>query len=208
MAEDEQHPKFPETIDALKKSWSTVGSAVGLQPAGVLFFKNIFTIAPGAIGLFSFKEEFDNGSDAFYESAKLKAHALKVMETVNVAISALTDLKTLMPVLKSLGKKHVEYGVYPKHYDIVGAALIQTLAMGLGDAFTPALKAAWVELWGIIASTMMGAADYTYSATKWGLYCEPAAPEQESAVKASIAASKSWYTNPSRMPSARSQVPA
>ena len=145
MAEDEQHPKFPETIDALKKSWSTVGSAVGLQPAGVLFFKNIFTIAPGAIGLFSFKEEFDNGSDAFYESAKLKAHALKVMETVNVAISALTDLKTLMPVLKSLGKKHVEYGVYPKHYDIVGAALIQTLAMGLGDAFTPALKAAWVE---------------------------------------------------------------
>ena len=94
--------KFPETIPALQSSWGTVGSAVGLQAAGVLFFKRIFEIAPQALGLFSFKEE-----ENLYESTALKAHATKVMTTVGVAVSKLDDLPTLIPVLQELGKSVV-----------------------------------------------------------------------------------------------------
>ena len=49
-----EHPKFPETIPALQGSWAKVGAAVGLEPAGVLFFQRIFAIAPEALALFSF----------------------------------------------------------------------------------------------------------------------------------------------------------
>jgi hypothetical protein len=45
---------FPETIEALRSSWAAV-EGLGLEPVGVLFFKRIFEIAPGAVDLFSFK---------------------------------------------------------------------------------------------------------------------------------------------------------
>ena len=47
------------------------------------------------------------------------------------------------------------------HYDTVGAALLDTLAAGLGDAFTPDVHAAWAEVYGFIAATMQRAAAET-----------------------------------------------
>ena len=47
----------------------------------------------------------------------------------------LTKLDELVPILTSLGTKHVGYGVVPEHYAIVGEALIATLGDALGDAF-------------------------------------------------------------------------
>ena len=44
------------------------------------------------------------------------------------------------------------------HYDTVGAALLKTLEQGLGDAFTPPVKAAWAEVYSIMAGIMMSAA--------------------------------------------------
>jgi hemoglobin-like flavoprotein len=36
----------------------------------------------------------------------------------------------------------------------VGTALLQTLAQGLGDAFTADVQAAWTEVYGVIAAAM------------------------------------------------------
>ena len=66
----------------------------------------------------------------------MKAHALKVMQTVDVAVKGLADLDKLVPVLQGLGKKHVPYGVLPEHYEVVGQALLATLAGGLGAEWT------------------------------------------------------------------------
>ena len=104
------HPKFPETRVALMESWAKVGSTVGLQDAGVLFFKRIFELAPEALSMFSFGDEAN-----LYESPKLKAHALKVMNTVGVAVGMLDDVPKLLPILADLGQKHVGYGVVPAH---------------------------------------------------------------------------------------------
>ena len=70
----------------------------------------IFAIAPGAVDLFSFKDEPD-----MYNSPKFKKHALGVVETVGVAVGKLGDLDSLVPVLKGLGAKHVKYGVVDAH---------------------------------------------------------------------------------------------
>ena len=37
----------------------------------------------------------------------------------------------------------------------IGAALIWTLEQGLGEAFTADVKAAWVEVYGVLSRTMI-----------------------------------------------------
>jgi hemoglobin-like flavoprotein len=48
--------------------------------------------------------------------------------------------------------------VRDEHYETVGAALLWTLEKGLGDAFTPDVRAAWTAVYGVLASTMKRAA--------------------------------------------------
>ena len=64
--------------------------------------------------------------------------------------------RNIMPILTSLGTKHVGYGVVPEHYAVVGEALIATLSDALGDAFDAETKAAWVAVYGIVQKTMIG----------------------------------------------------
>ena len=68
---------------------------------GVVLFKNIFKIAPGALKLFSFKDEKD-----LYNSPALKSHGMMVVKTVGVAVSGLTNIDSLVPVLTQLGFSH------------------------------------------------------------------------------------------------------
>ena len=60
----------------------------------------------------------------------------------------------LLPVVQSLGTRHVSYGVRDKDYDTVGQALLWTLRKGLGDAFTPDVEAAWSNVYATLASAM------------------------------------------------------
>ena len=78
-----------------------------------------------------------------------------MMNTVGVAVKMLDDVPNLLPVLEGLGHKHVAYGVVNEHYPVIGQALLDTLALGLGDAFTPQLKAAWAEIYGVISAAML-----------------------------------------------------
>ena len=70
----------------------------------------IFAIAPGAVEMFSFKDEAD-----MYDSPRFKKHALGVVKVVSVAVKHLNNLDNVVPVLKSLGAKHVQYGVVEAH---------------------------------------------------------------------------------------------
>jgi nitric oxide dioxygenase len=61
-------------------------------------------------------------------------------------------------VAQDLGIRHIAYGVTPEHYGTVGSALLGTLEQGLGEAFTPEVKAAWTEVYTVLATTMKEAA--------------------------------------------------
>ncbi|KAJ1451752.1 globin-like protein [Pelagophyceae sp. CCMP2097] len=141
-------------VKLVTDTWALV--APDAEMHGIVFFKHVFEIAPGALQLFSFKDEPD-----LYNSKALKKHALSVMTTVGKAVGALTTgLGPLVPVLEGLGLRHKGYGVLAVHYDVVGQALLQTLADGLGAAFTPEVKAAWTTTYGIVSSTMISGAAY------------------------------------------------
>ena len=80
------------------------------------------------------------------------------MQMIGAAVGKLGDLDTLVPILQGLGRRHVAYGVQDAHYDTVGAALLLTLSQGLGEGFTPAVRAAWTEVYGVMAKVMKDAA--------------------------------------------------
>lgn len=76
------------------------------------------------------------------------------MMTLRVAVRGLDDVNALVPVLHQLAERHAEYGVQAKDFTPVGNALLYTLKMGLGDAWAPELRQAWVDTFRMIATVM------------------------------------------------------
>ncbi len=132
-----------ETITLVQESWKEV--SLISATAAPLFYKNLFLADPSLRPLF-------NGN--------MITQGLRLMQMIGAAVNKLDDLPTLVPILESLGKRHAGYGVEDRHYETVGAALIETLGQGLGEEFTPAVKAAWTEVYGVIANTMKSAANH------------------------------------------------
>jgi hemoglobin-like flavoprotein len=115
---------------------------ISLQ-AGELFYNNLFQLDPSLRSLFK---------------KDLKQQGQKLMTMLGTAVMLLGDLDKLLPIAQSLGERHVGYGVKDKHYEIVGEALIDTLAQGLGEDFTSEIKSAWVAVYGQLALVMQQAA--------------------------------------------------
>jgi hemoglobin-like flavoprotein len=82
----------------------------------------------------------------------------RLMAMVAVVVNGLGILEDLVPVVQDLGRRHVGYGVKEEHYADVGAASLDTLEYALGDSFTSEVKAAWVNVYNVLASTMKEAA--------------------------------------------------
>lgn len=130
-----------ETIRLVQNSWKEVAK---ISPqAAELFYKNLFDADPSLRRLFK---------------GDMQAQGKKLMQMIGAAVGKLDDLDSLVPILQSLGQRHVSYGVSSAHYETVGGALLKTLAQGLGDAFTPSVKAAWTEVYGVMSNTMIQAA--------------------------------------------------
>jgi hemoglobin-like flavoprotein len=126
----------------------------------------IFDIAPAAQDLFRFYDGFaevleDKVYEEMFQNKSFILHRRLVIEMVDTAIGLLEngDLETLIGVLKDMGRRHVKYGVLPPHYSVVGEALIHTLGAALGDKFTPSLRGAWLDVWGVISAAMIEGAE-------------------------------------------------
>jgi nitric oxide dioxygenase len=108
--------------------------------AAALFYGRLFETAPETRTLFS--------SDMERQGRKLTAALAAI-------VSGLDDFATILPAACDLAKRHVAYGVAPEHYPLVGAALLWTLEQGLGNEFTPALRAAWEEAYSALSEAMI-----------------------------------------------------
>ena len=80
------------------------------------------------------------------------------MAMLATAVNGLDHLDEIVPAVRNLGVRHIDYGTAAEDYDTVGEALLWTLGQGLGDAFTPEVKAAWTEAYVLLATTMKDAA--------------------------------------------------
>lgn len=57
--------------------------------------------------------------------------------------------------MKGLGAKHAAMNLEQAHYDLVGQALLDTLAKATGDSFTTEVKEAWAGVYKVIVANMM-----------------------------------------------------
>ena len=127
--------------EAQKKLVQTTFATIApiADDAALLFYQRLFEIAPELRPMFR---------------GDMSEQRRKLMQMLTAAVKGLDRLEQLVPVVEDLGRRHVHYGVEDKHYDTVGAALLWTLEMGLGAAFTPEVKEAWATVYGVLASTM------------------------------------------------------
>jgi nitric oxide dioxygenase len=70
----------------------------------------------------------------------------------------LHDFSTLAPAIEDLGTRHAGYGTKTEHYKILRKVLLWALNKGLGDAFTPEIRAAWIKVYNALAATMQAGA--------------------------------------------------
>jgi hemoglobin-like flavoprotein len=126
-----------------KRVQSTFAAIVPIaDDAAMLFYQRLFEIAPELRPMFR---------------GDMTEQRKKLMQMFTAAVKGLR-LEQLVPVVEDLGRRHAGYGVEDRPYDTVGAALLWTLEMGLGAAFTADVKDAWATVYGVLATTMKNAA--------------------------------------------------
>ncbi|MEM0980095.1 MAG: globin domain-containing protein [Cyanobacteria bacterium P01_H01_bin.58] len=111
------------------------------------FYGNLFTDYPAARPLFSHTDMGDQGR--------------KLLTSLVFVIENLRKPGELTGALKGLGARHVKYGALPEHYPLVGNTLLKTFEQYLGTDWTPDVKQAWVDAYGLITEVMLAGADYT-----------------------------------------------
>lgn len=132
----------PHQIKLVQTSFAQVAPIAAT--AADLFYGRLFEIAPQVRGMFP---------DDLSEQKK------KLMAMLGTVVAGLARLETLLPAVRALGQRHAGYGVTAEQYAPVGAALLWTLEKGLGEAFTPEVKAAWTTAYGVLSQTMIEAAN-------------------------------------------------
>jgi len=131
----------PRQIALVQESWKRV-QPIADQAAG-LFYARLFELEPVAQALFK---------------GDMKEQGRKLMSMIGIAVNSLARLDSIVPAVRALGRRHAGYGVEPRHYAIVGAALVWTLQQALDKAFTREVEDAWRTAYGVLADTMQSSA--------------------------------------------------
>ena len=111
--------------------------------AAELFYGRLFEIDPSLKPMFR---------------GDMKEQGRKLMQMLAFSVHGLDRLQEILPAVEEMGRRHAGYGVKDDHYDTVGSALLWTLEKGLGDAFTPEVKSAWVTVYTTLAGAMKSGA--------------------------------------------------
>lgn len=131
----------PRQQTLVAESWTQVGPIA--DQAATIFYARLFELDPSLRPMFAHTD--------------MAAQRKNLVQTLTVVVKSIDRLDTIVPAVEALGRRHVAYGVKPQHFATVGQALLDTLAVGLGGAFTPEVRRAWAMAYGILAGVMQGA---------------------------------------------------
>ena len=130
-----------EQINLVRKSFLKIGPVV--EEAAVLFYARLFELDPELRQLFNI-DMLEQGH--------------KLMQILGFAVDKLDKVEELVPTLRELGARHVDYGVKDAHYDTVGTALLWTLEKALKSGYTSETHEAWISVYDLIAESMKSGA--------------------------------------------------
>jgi NAD(P)H-flavin reductase len=129
-------------VERLKASWSKVAAFGDQVP--LRFYSRLFVLAPETREMFPMS---------------MSGQRDRLVTALGYTVSNVDDLERLVPYLQQLGRDHRRFGVSARHYGLVGDALLATLADFLGPEWTSDLAQDWTDAYGLVASTMIEAAE-------------------------------------------------
>jgi hemoglobin-like flavoprotein len=111
------------------------------------FYKNLFAANP-------------TFPSTAFKGVNMAEQGKKLVAMIDSAVKLLNRPEDLIPALKALGVRHIQYGTKPEHYPAVGAALIKTLKSACGESvFTSEVEAEWARVYDFMTKTMLEACD-------------------------------------------------
>lgn len=132
----------PRAIAIVKQSFTHVLPI--RERTAARFYARLFQMAPETRAMFT---------------TDMEEQGRKLVDTIAAVVDNLDTLDRIVPAVRALAVRHVDYGVRDEHYGLVGLALIETLRELLGrEAFEGELEAAWRDAYKIVATTMIAAA--------------------------------------------------
>ena len=131
----------PDQIRLVQQSFSKVAPIS--DEAAVIFYNRLFEVAPAVKAMFP---------------ADMTEQRKKLMSTLAVVVSGLSNLESILPTASALATRHVSYGAKAEHYPVVGGALLWTLEKGLGPDWTPDVAEAWTAAYATLSGYMISQA--------------------------------------------------
>jgi hemoglobin-like flavoprotein len=122
----------------IRVSWQQISSRRELM--AVMFYGRLFELEPSLRELFR---------DADFHEQRTKFIAM-----LNLLVQFADQPDDLIREAAQLGRRHAMMNLSSRHYEVVGEALLWTMDRSLGMDFTPATRAAWTELYALVASVM------------------------------------------------------
>ena len=130
----------PTEISLVREGFDRI--APDATNVGMAFYDNLFALDPSLRPMFA---------------GELRPQVGHLMEALTMVIRSLDDLGPILSRIQLLGRRHAGYGVQPKHFTTVGAALLATLQAGLGESFTAEARSAWTSAYTTLAQAMIAA---------------------------------------------------
>ena len=129
----------PDQVALVKETWSKVIPIS--ETASKLFYDRLFETSPHLAPMFY-------GVDLVSQREKL-------VKAINMVVVSLERIESLVPSIRELGKRHLNYGAEEAHYAEVGSALLWTLETGLGEDWSKEAEQAWTSAYQLLAGVML-----------------------------------------------------
>jgi hemoglobin-like flavoprotein len=129
-----------EQQELVRTTFATL--AVMPEVAGALFYERLFAANP------SFRSLFKND---------MRIQGVKLMTMLAIVVYNLPEPGQILPAIRDLAVRHVEYGVKLADYDALREALLWTLEQALGKDFRPSVREAWTVCYDELADEMKAA---------------------------------------------------
>ncbi|HEY2948268.1 MAG TPA: globin domain-containing protein [Micromonosporaceae bacterium] len=134
----------------LKESWTLLDEQQD-KVAGY-FYARIFLSNPQLRDLFP---------------VQMDAQRARLLGAIVTAVQTLDDPERFEEYLRSLGRDHRKFHVAPEHYDLVGAALLESLRTFAGEKWSIEYDQAWTDAYAVISRKMLAGAEADTNPPYW-----------------------------------------
>jgi len=128
-------------VETLEKSFALL--APHAEELVRRFYEELFRRAPGVKPMFA--------------NTTPEQQQTKLIAALKLVIQNVRNPEALAPALSAMGVRHQSYGALAEHYPIVASALVDTMKVMAGDAWTDTIESAWSQALGVIAKVMLDA---------------------------------------------------